>query len=154
MSVFIAVRQDKRKNSNKLWYGRAYCPNIIGTHELARKIEANVSVKESDVYAGLIELANVMSNEIANSGKVHLERIGYFYPSIRSSGALDKEEWNVTENVKSGRVRFTPDYTRSVDNAAAGKSSGLSSRSISGTGFSYKIVDLAEKVKPSQEEGE
>lgn len=153
MAVFIAVRQDKRKNSNKLFYGRTYCPNIIGTRELAKKIEANVSVKESDVYAVLIELANVMAYEIANSSKVHLERIGYFFPSIRSSGSLAKDEYNIAENVKSGRVRFTPDYTRSVESAADGKMSGLSSRSISGTGFSYKIVDLAEKPK-KEDDGE
>lgn len=147
MSVFIAVRQDKRKNSNKLWYGRAYCPNIIDTHQLAKRIEANVSVKESDVYAVLIELADVMAYEISNSSKIHLERLGYFYPSVCTSGALQKADWNVAENIKSGRVRFTPEYTRSVENASSGKASGLSSRAISGTGFDYKVIDLAEKVK-------
>ena len=151
MSVFVAVRQDKRKNSNKLWYGRSYCPNIIDTHELAKRIEANVSVKESDVYAVLIEMADVMAYEIAHSSKIHLERLGYFYPAVRSSGALTKEEWTVADNIKSGRVRFTPEYTRSVENAAVGKASGLSSRAISGTGFDYKIVDLAESKKKDDE---
>ena len=151
MAVFIAVRQDKRKNSNKLFYGRTYCPNIIDTHELAKRIQANVSVKESDVYAVLIELAEVMSYEVANSNKIHLERLGYFYPAVRTSGALTKEEWTITDNVKSGRVRFTPEYTRSAENASSGKASGLSSRSISGTGFNYKIVDLAESKKKDDE---
>jgi predicted histone-like DNA-binding protein len=148
MSVFVAVRQDKRKTANNLWYGRTYCPNIIDTHELAKRIEANVSVKESDVYAVLIEMAEVMAYEIANSSKIHLERLGYFYPAVSTSGALTKDEWSIAEHIKSGRVRFTPEYTRSVENAATGKSSGLSSRAISGTGFDYKIIDLAEKVKP------
>ena len=151
MAVLIAVRQDKRKNSNKLWYGRSYCPSIIDTHELAKRIQANVSVKESDVYAVLIELAEVMSYEVANSNKIHLERLGYFYPAVRTSGALTKEEWTITDNVKSGKVRFTPEYTRSAENASSGKASGLSSRSISGTGFNYKIVDLAESKKKDDE---
>ncbi len=148
MSVFIAVRQDKRKNSNKLWYGRSFCPNIIDTHQLAKRIEANVSVKESDVYAVLIEMASVMAFEIANSNKIYIERLGYFYPSIRSTGAVTKEDWAIADNIKSGRVRFTPEYTRSAENASAGKASGLSSRAISGTGFEYKVIDLAEKVDP------
>jgi hypothetical protein len=67
---------------------------------------------------------------------------------VSTSGALTKDEWSIAENIKSGTVRFTPEYTRSVENAATGKSSGLSSRAISGTGFDYKIIDLAEKVKP------
>ena len=41
MAVFIAVRQDKRKQSNNLWYGRTYNPNIIDTHGLAQRIQAN-----------------------------------------------------------------------------------------------------------------
>lgn len=151
MSVLVAVRQDKRKNGNKLWYGRSYCPNILDTHDLAKRIEANVSVKESDVYAVLIELAEVMGYEIANSNKVHLDRIGYFYPSVRSTGSLTKDEWNVGENIRSGRVRFTPEYTRSAENASSGKTSGLSSRAISGTGFNYRVVDLAEKQKGGED---
>lgn len=146
MSVFIAVRQDKRRNSNHLWYGRTYNPNIIDTHALAKRIEANVSVKESDVYAVLIEMADVMAYEIANSNKIHIERLGYFFPSVRSTGSLTKKDWSIADNIKSGRVRFTPEFTRSAENAAPGKASGLSSRAISGTGFDYRVVDLAENV--------
>ena len=148
MAVFIAVRQDKRKQSNNLWYGRTYNPNIIDTHGLAQRIQANVSVKESDVYAVLIELAEVMTYEIANSNKIHLDRFGYFYPAVRSTGALTKDDFSVSENIKKGSVKFTPEYTKSADMAAEGKASGLSSRALSGAGFTYKVLNLAETVKP------
>ena len=69
MAVIVDVYQYKRKQSNNLWYGRAWHPGILNTRELSKRIEANVSVKESDVYAVLIELANVMSYEIANGNK-------------------------------------------------------------------------------------
>ena len=85
MAIFINVYQDKRKNSNKLFYGRAMHPQTIDTRALAKRIEKNVSVKESDVYAVLIELAEVMTYELANSNKVQLDRFGYFYPSITST---------------------------------------------------------------------
>ena len=84
MAVFIAVRQDKRKQSNNLWYGRAWHPGVLDTRQLSKRIEANVSVKESDVYAVLIELANVMTYEIQNGNKCKLDRFGYFYPAEHS----------------------------------------------------------------------
>ena len=34
MAVFVVIRQDKRKQSNNLWYGRTFNPNIIDTHGL------------------------------------------------------------------------------------------------------------------------
>ena len=67
MAVIVDVYQDKRKQSNNLWYGRAWHPGVLDTRALAKRIEQNVSVKESDVYAVLIELANVMTYELANS---------------------------------------------------------------------------------------
>ena len=138
MAIIIDVRQDKRKNSNKLWYGHLWHPTILDTRALAHRIQANVSVKESDVYAVLIELAEVMTYELANSNKILLDRFGYFYASLRSSGSLAQDEWNVTENVKDCKVRFTQSYTRSQETAGDGKMSGLQSRALS-DGFQYVI---------------
>lgn len=147
MSVLINIYQDKRKTSNNLWYGRAWHPQILDTRALAKRIQANVSVKESDVYAVLIELAEVLSYEISNGNKCLLDRFGYFYASVTSSGAATKKDWTITENLKDCRVRFTQSYTRSAENAATGKTSGLHSRALS-EGFSYKVVDLAETENP------
>ncbi len=138
MAVIIDVRQDKRRNSNHLWYGHVWHPTILDTRALAHRIQANVSVKESDVYAVLIELAEVMTYELANSNKILLDRFGYFYPSLRSSGSLAQAEWNVAENVKDCKIRFTQSFTRSVENAATGKASGLSSRALA-DGFDYVL---------------
>ena len=85
MAVIVDVYQDKRKTGNNLWYGRAWHPGILDTRALSKRIEQNVSVKESDVYAVLIELANVMTYEIQNGNKCKLDRFGYFGVSLRSS---------------------------------------------------------------------
>ena len=145
MAVFVVIRQDKRKTSNNLWYGRTFNPNIIDTHGLAQRIQQNVSVKESDVYAVLIELAEVMTYELSNSNKIHLDRFGYFYPSVRSTGAATKKDWTIAENLKDCKVKFSPEYTKSAENAAPGKASGLSSRALS-NGFQYRVLDIAEPV--------
>jgi len=78
MAVIVDVYQDKRKTSNNLWYGRAWHPGVLDTRALAKRIEKNVSVKESDVYAVLIELANVMTYEIQNGNKCKLDRFDNF----------------------------------------------------------------------------
>ena len=78
MAVIVDVYQDKRKTSNNLWYGRAWHPGVLDTRALAKRIEQNVSVKESDVYAVLIELANVMTYEIQNGNKCKLDRFDNF----------------------------------------------------------------------------
>jgi len=79
MAVIVDVYQDKRKTGNNLWYGRAWHPGILDdTRALAKRIEQNVSVKESDVYAVLIELANVMTYEIQNGNKCKLDRFDNF----------------------------------------------------------------------------
>lgn len=148
MAVIIDVYQDKRKNSNKLWYGRAKCITTIDTRGLAERIQANVSVKESDVYAVLIELAEVMSYELSNSNKIQLDRFGYFYPSVSSRGALAKEEWTVQENLRDGTVRFTPFHTRHTGGE------GVSSRALSGTGFKYTVVDFDNDNPKKKDEGE
>ena len=154
MAVLININQDKRRNSNHLWYGRAWHPQIIDTRGLAQRIQANVSVKESDVYAVLIELAEVLGYEIGNGNKCLLDRFGYFYASVRSTGALTKKDWTITDNIKDCKVRFQQSYTRSPENAAQGKSSGLSSRALS-DGFKFKVVDLAEtETEDGDDDGE
>ena len=95
----------------------------------------------------LIELAEVMTYELANSNKIHLDRFGYFYPSITSSGALTKKDWTVKDNLKDCKVKFTPEYTKSAEFAAEDKASGLSGRALS-NGFQYRVLDLAEPAAP------
>ena len=108
MGIKINVIQDKRKTSNNLWYGKTLMMQTLDTHALAQRIEQNVSVKESDVYAVLIELANVMNYELSQSNKISLDRFGYFSIGARTAGALDSESWSVNEHVKGYHINFTP----------------------------------------------
>ena len=101
MAVIVDVYQDKRKTGNNLWYGRAWHPGILDTRALAKRIEQNVSVKESDVYAVLIELAEVMTYEIANGNKCHLDRFGYFGVTLRTTGALTEKDFSIKEHIKN-----------------------------------------------------
>lgn len=124
MAILINVYQDKRKNSNKLWYGKAITPLTIDTRALAQRIQSNVSVKESDVYAVLIELAEVMTYELSLGHKVQLDRFGYFWYGIKSSGALQSKEWSVPENLKGFHINFVLSNTRTSEGKVASKALG------------------------------
>ena len=147
MAVIVDVYQDKRKTGNNLWYGRAWHPGILDTRALAKRIEQNVSVKESDVYAVLIELAEVMSYELQSSNKIHLDRFGYFGVSLRSTGALTEADFSIKEHIKNAKCIFTPEYTRTKD-VVTGKSQ-LASRALGDVGsFQYVIKNPVPKENP------
>lgn len=122
MPILVNVYQDKRKSSNNLWYGRALHPLTIDTNALAERIEQNVSVKKSDVYAVLIELANVMTFELSNGNKVQLDNFGYFAYGVRTTGSLTSKEWNTQENVKGFRINFQLFNTRNSEGKVTSKS--------------------------------
>ena len=152
MAILINVLQDKRKNSNKLWYGRAITPKTIDTAQLAKRIQANVSVKESDVMAMLIELAEVMQIELQNGNKVQLDRFGYFWYGIKSSGSLTGEEWNVPENLKSFHINFVLFNKRNSAGKVTSKSFGATD--LHGEVYMVNNV-LKSSLKPAgEDEGE
>lgn len=151
MAILVNVLQDKRKNSNKLWYGRAVHPYTIDTAALAKRIQANVSVKESDVMAVLIELAEVMSYELANGNKVQLDRFGYFYYGVKSSGALEAKDWNAAENLKGFRINFVLFNKRNGEGEVTSKS--LNGNSLKAVKYMENNV-LVSSIKKKDEEGE
>ena len=147
MAIIVDVYQDMRKTSNNLWYGRAWHPGVLDTRALAQRIEKNVSVKESDVYAVLIELAQVMTYELQNGNKCHLDRFGYFGVSLRSTGAATEKDFSIKENIKNAKCIFTPEYTKTT-NAVTGKSQ-LSSRALGSKGdFDFVIKNPVTKTQP------
>lgn len=150
MAILLNVYQDNRKNSNKLFYARPYYPNTLDTKALAKQITRMCTVTEPDVLAVLAELVAVMNYELSNSNRVKLDDFGYFSVGASTSGALQKEDWNVAENLKSFHINFQP--TRSMTRNSKGKRT-TATRSI-GWGLQYKVVDLVEKAKEEPDPGE
>ena len=143
MAVLVKVVQDNRKNSNKLFYGKAVAASTLDTKKLAKRISENTTATYPDTLAVLTALVKVMNYNLGNSIKVKLDNFGYFYVSATTSGALARDEWNIKENLKSVRVRFLPTSTRD------GATSKVTSKSL---GFGYKAVVVDPEAKPKQEE--
>ena len=142
MAIQVKVYQDKRKNSNHLFYGRAHHLNIINRDQLAERIQANCTVKKSDVVAVLTELVEVMNYELANSNKILLDGFGYFSIGCKTSGALTKEEWTIQDNLKAFRVNFLPTSKRT---------NGKVTSKTFISGLKATVIDLAEKKKKDEE---
>jgi hypothetical protein len=103
-------------------------------------------VKESDVYAVLIELAQVMTYELQNGNKCHLDRFGYFGVSLRSTGAATEKDFSIKDNIKNAKCIFTPEYTKTT-NAVTGKSQ-LSSRALGSKGDFDFVIKNPVKENP------
>lgn len=139
MAIQVKVHQDTRSNGNGLFYGRAKHFETVNREELAKRIQANCTVKHSDVLAVLTELTEVMTYELAHGNKILLDDFGYFYISVRTSGAMTAKEWNVQDNVKGFRCNFLPVGKRDK--------SGLTSRTFT-AGLKAVKMDVEEKKKP------
>ena len=112
-TILYNVYQDNRKNiGTGKFYGRAIHPNVIDSDALAERIQRNCTVKKSDVYAVLIELAEVMKDELQNSNRVKIDNFGTFKINIKSTGAESEDKFTATENIVGARVRFQPTQRR------------------------------------------
>ncbi|MBQ0074277.1 MAG: HU family DNA-binding protein [Prevotella sp.] len=106
MAIQYITRQDTRRGSAKLWYGRAVHPSTVNLDKLADRIQRQCSMTKGDVLAVLTELVTVMKDELQNSNKVKLDGLGTFAIGIKTVGASTEEEFNVQEYVKAFRVNF------------------------------------------------
>lgn len=109
--------QDKRQtisgqpnpHYNK-WYGKAvHLPRVVDTLELARRVQKNVSVKISDVYAVLREASDVINVALLNSERVKLDGIGSFKAAISTTPADTADEFKASSNIKQSRIIFAPE---------------------------------------------
>lgn len=92
------------------WYGKAvHLPRVVDTLELARRVQKNVSVKISDVYAVLREASDVINVALLNSERVVLDGIGSFKAAISTKPADTADEFKAASNIKQSRIIFAPE---------------------------------------------
>ncbi len=111
MALYYKLYQEKREGAKYLnkWYARAKITGQIDLRQLSKKIQENVSVKESDVYAVILEMVNVMKTELQNSHSVKIDRLGIFTPAISTKPAESAAAFTAAANVRSIRVNFLPE---------------------------------------------
>lgn len=113
MAIQYVIKQDKRKNGTRLFYGRAVHPSTIETRDLAKRVQRQCSLTIGDVESVITNLIMVMQDELQNSNKVKLDGLGTFYLGICSSGAISEEDYSANQNVKAVRVNFLAEGKKS-----------------------------------------
>jgi len=110
MPVFYRLYQDNRATSSThtKWFARAVQMGEVDLEKVASKIEENVSVKNSDVRAVLLEALNVMHDALALGYKVNLGRLGSFKVGLKTTAADSAAEFNPLTNVQGFRINWTP----------------------------------------------
>ena len=108
----------QNKNDESTAYGKwfataVYDQRFIETEDLANFIQAQASVKKSDVKAVLDELGGAMKHFFELGQKVKLEGIGTFKVGFSSIGAATKDACGAG-NITTRRVLFQPESARVV----------------------------------------
>ena len=108
----------QNKNNESTAYGKwfataVYDQRFIETEDLANFIQAQASVKKSDVKAVLDELGGAMKHFFELGQKVKLEGIGTFKVGFSSIGAATKVDCGAA-NITNRRVLFLPESERIV----------------------------------------
>ena len=108
----------QNKNDESTAYGKwfataVYDQRFIETDDLANFIQAQASVKKSDVKAVLDELGGAMKHFFELGQKVKLEGIGTFKVGFSSIGAATKDACGAS-NITTRRVLFLPETERII----------------------------------------
>ena len=86
MSVVYRLTQDNRKQSKTKgkWYARSLHTGVIDIDGLASIMQANCTLKKSDILAVIAELVDVMRAQLQNSQKVILGGLGSFKVGLKT----------------------------------------------------------------------
>ena len=108
----------QNKNDESTAYGKwfataVYDQRFIETEDLANFIQAQASVKKSDVKAVLDELGGAMKHFFELGQKVKLEGIGTFKVGFSSIGSTTKDDCGAA-NITTRRVLFLPESERII----------------------------------------
>lgn len=110
MAVNYKIYQSKANNASRgLYYARIAYSDPVDLKKLAESMQANCTVKYSDIVAVLTELGETMKNELLNSKPVKITGLGTFRLTLKSKGVNDIKLFNVQNCISGARVRFFPE---------------------------------------------
>ena len=114
MPVFIKVSQNKIKDSKSYgkWYGRVATTKTMTYQELCKHMSEHNSVYGEDVCLGVAnKLQSCMLEQLLEGKKVQFGELGVFYLSVKSTGAIKEEDFNLGININGLFLCFAPSRT-------------------------------------------
>lgn len=124
------------KPDEKKLHARITLNGEIGTDKIRRKIQKWSSLSEMDVSAVLDALSHVMGEELSEGRQVHLDGIGYFYPTLKCTEEVTAETKRKNTKVRLKAIRFR------ADQALKNEMGAVKFKNIKHNGHSRKLSDV------------
>jgi len=81
----------------------------VDTDEIRSKIQSRCTLNEVDVRAVLDALSQVMGEELGEGRQIHLDGIGYFYPTLTATEEIAADTPRRNTKVKLKGIQFRSD---------------------------------------------
>ena len=99
------------KPEEKRFHPRIIANGQIDTKDLRSRIQSRCTLNEVDVTAVLDALSQVMGEELCEGRQVHLDGIGYFYPTLTATEEIAADTPRRNTKVKLKGIQFRSDQT-------------------------------------------
>ena len=97
------------KPEEKRFHPRIIANGQIDTKDLRSRIQSRCTLNEVDVTAVLDALSQVMGEELREGRQVHLDGIGYFYPTLTATEEIAADTPRRNTKVKLKGIQFRSD---------------------------------------------
>ena len=97
------------KPDEKRFHPRIIANGQIDTKDLRSRIQSRCTLNEVDVTAVLDALSQVMGEELCEGRQVHLDGIGYFYPTLTATEEIAADTPRRNTKVKLKGIQFRSD---------------------------------------------
>ncbi|NDV64375.1 HU family DNA-binding protein [Bacteroides sp. 224] len=104
---FYEIPDLSEKGKSK-YCARTVTLKTVSTNELAARIQHASSLTIGDVKGVLVQLSQVLADELAESNRVHIEGIGYFQVTLKTTTEIDPKKTRA-QSVWFKSVKFRAD---------------------------------------------
>ena len=101
------VQPGVKGGGTRKYYATIVMDGEVTVDDLVKDIEKFSALSEADIHGVIIALENVVQNKLADSKIVRMDKLGTFYPTLKSEGK-DKEEDVDVHYIKSINVNYRP----------------------------------------------
>lgn len=151
----MAFYKKAYNKKTEVYYPRAITiGTAINTDQIAEALADRSTVTKTDVKAVLTEMADVMSQYMAQGKSVKLEGLGSFRLGLNTKGVKNEEDFDFQTQLQRVKVNFTPETTYPASTGAATRS--MVSNSLEWIEYDKALTtaDSSEGGTPSEGGGE
>lgn len=143
----MAFYKKAYNKKTEVYYPRAITiGTAINTDQIAEALADRSTVTKTDVKAVLTEMADVMSQHMAQGKSVKLEGLGSFRLGLNTKGVKNEEDFDFQTQLQRVKVNFIPETTYPA-------STGAATRSMVSNSLEWIEYDKAPTTADSSEGG-